>query len=37
MIFALIALMVVASCSETPQDKMEKVIKAAHGKGISFV
>lgn len=30
MIFALIALMVVvASCSETPQDKMEKVIKAA--------
>lgn len=28
-IFALIALMVVASCSETPQDKMEKVIKAA--------
>ena len=29
MIFALIALMVVASCSETPQNKMEKVIKAA--------
>lgn len=29
MIFALVALMVVVSCSETPQDKMEKVIKAA--------
>jgi hypothetical protein len=29
MIFALVALVVVASCSETPQDKMEKVIKAA--------
>lgn len=29
MIFALVALIVVASCSETPQDKMEKVIKAA--------
>lgn len=29
MFFALVALVVVASCSETPQDKMEKVIKAA--------
>lgn len=29
MIFALAALVVVASCSETPQNKMEKVIKAA--------